>query len=58
MLGTLIFVMTVFLVMTQSYFNSKEISLANNGCLEAGGMPELQSSFLDLSYSFSCQSNE
>lgn len=58
MLGTLIFVMTVFLIGTQSYFNNKEISFANDGCLEAGGMPELQSSFLNLSYSFICQSTD
>ncbi|REB07357.1 hypothetical protein DVB69_11020 [Sporosarcina sp. BI001-red] len=57
MLGTLIFVMTVFLISTQSYFNNKEIGLANDGCPEIGGIPDLQSSFLNLTYSFSCDTS-
>lgn len=56
-IGALSFVMIAFLVSAKSYFNNKEISLANDRCYEIGGMPKVESDFLTLNYSFSCQEN-
>lgn len=56
-IGVLSFVMISFLVSTKSYFNNKEIGLANDKCYEIGGMPKVESDFLTLNYSFSCEEN-
>ncbi|WP_067729829.1 hypothetical protein [Oceanobacillus damuensis] len=56
-IGVLSFVTVAFLISTQSYFNNKEISLASDRCYEIGGMPKVESDFLNLNYSFSCQEN-
>ncbi|RHW41532.1 hypothetical protein D1B31_07360 [Neobacillus notoginsengisoli] len=45
----------VFLTGSQSYFNYKEINFATDKCLEIGGSPVVQSSFLALNFSFSCE---
>lgn len=57
-ISVLSFVAVAFLISTQSYFNNKEISLASERCYDIGGMPKLESDFLHLNYSFSCQENE
>lgn len=53
-LCTITILMGIFLVGTQSYFNSKEIDNASNQCYDIGGTPEVESSFLAISYSFEC----
>ena len=45
----------VFAIGTQSFFSNKEINLASDKCYEAGGTPTVESSFLAVNYSFSCQ---
>lgn len=52
---TLSFLTVVFLIGTQSYFNNKEINFASDRCYEIGGTPKVESEFLALDYSFSCQ---
>jgi len=44
----------LFLTGAQSYFNHKEINYASEKCYEVGGSPVVETSFLALSYSFSC----
>lgn len=55
---TLSFLTIVFLIGIQSYFNKKEINLASDKCYGVGGMPKIESEFLALDYSFSCQLNK
>ena len=46
----------LFFTISSSYFNTKEINLANNGCLEIGGTPILDiHSNLTSEYSFECK---
>lgn len=56
-IGTLCFVV-VFLIGMQSYFHNKEIRFASERCHEVGGTPAIESDFLALSYSFSCEESE
>lgn len=44
-----------FLIATQSYFHTKEIKMASEGCYDIDGDVVLETSFLNLSYSFSCE---
>ncbi|WP_342513776.1 hypothetical protein MKY34_03015 [Sporosarcina sp. FSL K6-1522] len=53
-IAPLTFVMMAFLVGAQSYFNNKEIGFASTECLEQGGSITVETSFLALEYSFSC----
>ncbi|SER02630.1 hypothetical protein SAMN05216362_1412 [Piscibacillus halophilus] len=53
-IGTLSFLMVIFLYGTQSYFNYKEINLASDRCYEIGGTPIVEKDFLTSNYSFSC----
>ncbi|CEG25616.1 hypothetical protein [Bacillus sp. B-jedd] len=45
----------LFLTGSQSYFHYKEINFATDKCYEVGGSPVVETSFLALSYSFSCE---
>lgn len=40
---------------SQSYFNSKEITAANEKCHEVNGSPVVHTSKFNLSYSFECE---
>lgn len=51
-------VMVVFLVGVSVYFNTKEINNASERCYEIGGMPTVETSFLTINYSFSCEVTE
>ena len=56
-IGILTPIVIVFLIGTQSYFNSKEVRLASEICLENEGAVIVEKTFLNLDYSFSCESN-
>ncbi|WP_110114940.1 hypothetical protein [Bacillus sp. CGMCC 1.16541] len=47
-------VMIVFLIGVKSYFNNQELNVATDRCFEKGGQPNVEMTFLTLSYSFSC----
>ncbi|TSB47912.1 hypothetical protein [Alkalicoccobacillus porphyridii] len=54
-LGSFIILMGLFLVASKIYFNSKEIRLASERCIEAGGVVNLEQSQFNLNYTFSCE---
>ncbi|WP_216827512.1 hypothetical protein [Alkalihalobacterium elongatum] len=54
-IGVLSVVVIVFLIGSQSYFHTKEISQLTTRCLEIDGGATIETSFLNLSYSFSCE---
>lgn len=56
-IGILTPVIIAFLIGTKSYFNSKEIKLAGESCLENEGIVVVEKTFLNLDYSFSCESH-
>ena len=47
--------LSLFMVGTQAYFNSKEIRFASEGCLEQGGTIIVETTFMNLDYSFTCE---
>lgn len=55
MIITLMVFVAIFSLGVSAYFNSKELSLAERRCHEIGGSPKIESSFMNLSYSFSCE---
>ncbi|MFD1929476.1 hypothetical protein ACFSFY_15650 [Sporosarcina siberiensis] len=49
-------ILAVFiLIATESYFNSKELKLAREGCLEKNGIIVEERTFLNLDYTFTCE---
>ena len=52
MIVSLAIVVAVFLMTSQSYFNSKEIRTASERCLENEGIIIVEKTFLNLGYSF------
>lgn len=43
------------LIASKSYFNSEELKLAREGCLEKNGSIIEERTFLNLNYTFSCE---
>lgn len=55
LLSALTCVMAAFLIGSQSYFNSKEISNASEKCLKNEGVVIVEKTMLNLDYTFSCK---
>jgi len=53
-IGLLLVFGIVFLTGVQSFFNQKEIDLASERCLKAGGEPIVERDLLSLNYTFAC----
>lgn len=54
--GAVILLVVAFMVLTTSYFNTKEIKLASEGCYEVGGSVFLEiHNSMTSSYSFECK---
>lgn len=55
----LIMVVAVFVVLiligAKSYFNTELLKSLNEGCHDQNGTVEMQTTFLNLDYSFSCE---
>ena len=54
-LGSLGVVTIAFLIASEAYFNSKEVSLATDRCFEDGGSPVVELAVLNLEYTFECK---
>ncbi|TRZ39821.1 hypothetical protein CEQ21_02425 [Niallia circulans] len=54
----MIILITLFLLASKVYFNTKEITTASESCYENGGNPSVESTFLTLGYSFTCSSDK
>ncbi len=50
-------VVMAFLIASKSYFNNQEISMFSTSCFEQEGYPVVETTFLTLDYSFSCEEN-
>lgn len=54
--GAVVLLIVAFMVLTTSYFNTKEIKLASEGCYEVGGNVVLEiHNSVTSSYSFECK---
>lgn len=54
--GAVALLIVAFMVLTTSYFNTKEIKLASEGCYEVGGSIVLEiHNSMTSSYSFECK---
>lgn len=53
-----IIIISLFLLASKVYFNTKEITAASESCYENGGNPSVESTFLTLGYLFTCSSEK
>jgi len=53
-----VFMIVAILIGSKSYFNHQEIKLASSGCEVQGGNPVVETTFLTLGYSFSCEGKD
>lgn len=54
----MVIIISLFLLASKVYFNTKEIKAASESCYENGGNPSVESTFLTLGYSFTCSSEK